>query len=182
MIICLKYKILYFWHSMVHRFFKFDKNYILKEAQEASREELLQQMVTFVKQAYLMQNNPLGLVDDTVRLIQESTQPETKKLEDFYTILAGIYRFKHGSNQLELLFDGATHFEKYKKDWALAFKSWYQQFCKKPTFIRAVLEVSVFYPQHRKGKLAEARMRAFLSQHFSLRIHKRYGIKGTKTD
>lgn len=166
---------------MVHRFFKFDKNYILKEAQEAAREELLQQMVAFVKQTYLIQNNPLGLVDDTVQAIQEAKRPQTKKLNDFYHILAGIYRFKHGSNQLELLFDGASHFEKYKQEWAIGFKEWYLLFCQKPTFIRAVLEVTVFYPQHRKGQLAEARMRAFLSQHFELRIHKRFGIRGNKT-
>lgn len=171
----------YFWHYMVHRFFKFDKNYILKEAQEASREELLQQMVGYVKQLYLLQSNPLGLVDDTVKMIQETKRPETKKLADFYTILAGIYRYKYGSNQLELLFDGATHFDKYQQEWALAFEDWYRHFCQKPTFIRAVLEVSVFYPKHRKGQLAEARMRAFISQYFELRIHKRHGIRGAKT-
>lgn len=166
---------------MVHRFFKFDKNYILKEAQEAIREELLQQMVADVKQIYLLQNNPLGLIDDTVQTIQEAVRPQTKILTDFYRILAGIYRFKHGSNQLELLFDGASHFEKYQQEWAQVFKDWYLLFCQKPSFIRAVLEVTVFYPKHRKGQLAEARMRAFLSQHFELRIHKRYGIKGSRT-
>lgn len=166
---------------MVHRFFKFDKNYILKEAQQAAREELLQQLISCVKQTYLIQNNPLGLVDDTVDTIQKAVQPQTNNLRDFYLILAGIYRFKHGNNQLELLFDGASHFEKYKMEWAEAFREWYLQFCQKPTFIRAVLEVTVFYPKHRKGQLAEARMRAFLSQHFELRIHKRYGIKGSKT-
>ena len=165
---------------MVHRFFKFDKNYILKEAQEAVREELLQQMIAVVKRTYLVQNNPLGLVDDTVQIIQDSVHPSTRKLHDFYHILAGIYRFKHGSNQLELLFDGASHFEKYKKEWTQAFTDWYNLFCHKPTFIRAVLEVTVFYPKHRKGQLAEARMRAFLSQHFALRIHRRYGIRGNK--
>ena len=170
-----------FLATMVHRFFKFDKNYILKEAQDASREELLQQMVAYVKQLYLLQNNPLGLVDDTVQVIQETNRPETKKLEDFYTILAGIYRYKHGSNQLELLFDGATHFEKYQQEWSVAFENWYRLFCQKPTFIRAVLEVSVFYPKHRKGQLAEARMRAFISQFFELRIHKRLGIRGART-
>lgn len=166
---------------MVHRFFKFDKNYILKEAQEAERERLLQQLVSAVKDTYLLENNPLGLIDDTVKTIQDSVNPNTRKLHDFYNILAGIYRFKHGSNQLEFLFDGASHFEKYKQEWAVAFKSWYCLFCQKPTFIRAVLEVSVFFPKHRKGQLAEARMRAFLSQYFLLRIHKRYGIKGSRT-
>ena len=166
---------------MVHRFFKVDKNYILKEAQEAGREELLQQMVDFVKQVYLQENNPLGLIDDTVQTIQETIHPQTAKLHDFYRILAGIYRFKHGSNQLELLFDGATHFEKYKEEWAEGFESWYRLFCQKPAFIKAVLEVTIFFPQGRKGQLAEARMRAFLSQHFELRIHKHYGIRGSKT-
>lgn len=166
---------------MVHRFFKFDKNYILKEAQEASREELLLQMVADVKQFYLQQNNPLGLIDDTVRTIQESSNPGTKKLHDFYHVLAGIYRFKHSSNQLELLFDGASHFEKYQQEWKTAFREYYFFFCQKPSFIKAVLEVSIFYPKQRKGQLAEARMRSFLSQYFELRIHKRHGIKGSKT-
>ena len=166
---------------MVHRFFKLDKNYILREAQQASCDELLQQMVAYVKQAYMLQHNPLGLVDDTILTIQQAEQPPTDKLEDFYNILAGIYRYKHGSNQLELLFDGASHFEKYRQEWAEAFAAWYKNFCLKPTFLKAVLEVSVFYPADRKGTLAEARMRAFISQQFDLRIHKRYGIKGLKT-
>lgn len=167
---------------MVQRFFKLDKNYILKEAQQAAREELLQQMVSFVKDTYLLQSNPLGLVDDTVLRIQEASNPHTHKLHDFYHIIAGVYRFKHGSNQLELLFDGATHFEKYKQDWANAFTDYYRAFSQKPAFVRAVLEVTVFYPKQRKGQLAEARMRAFLSQQFgSLRIHKRYGILENKT-
>lgn len=165
----------------MHRFFKFDKNYILKEAQEAVREVLLQQMVSRVKEIYLIQNNPLGLVDDTVATIQKTVHPRTKNLNDFYHILAGIYRYKHGTNQLELLFDGLSHFDKYKLQWAQAFEEWYLLFCRKPTFIRAVLEVTVFYPKDRKGQLAEARMRAFLSQHFELRIHKRHGIKGHKS-
>lgn len=167
---------------MVQRFFKLDKNYILKEAQQASREELLQQMVSFVKESYLREFNPLGLIDDTIRRIQENQNPETDKLQDFYHIVAGIYRFQNGSNQLELLFDGASHFEKYQQDWGLAFETWYRSFCHKPTFIKAVLEVTVFYPRHRKGELAEARMRAFISQQFdSLRIHKRLGILESKT-
>lgn len=166
---------------MVHRFFKFDKNYILKEAQEAVRDGLLQQLVSCVKNTYLLENNPLGLIDDTVKTIQDSVNLNTRRLYDFYNILAGIYRFKHGSNQLELLFDGASHFEKYKQEWAITFTSWYHLFCQKPTFVRAVLEVSVFFPKHRKGQLAEARIRVFLSHYFQLRIHKRYGIKGTRT-
>lgn len=166
---------------MVHRFFKLDKNYILREAQQASRDELLQQLVGYVKQAYMQQHNPLGLVDDTILTIQQAEQPPTDKLQDFYTILAGIYRYKHGSNQLELLFDGASHFEKYQQEWAEAFTAWYKGFCLKPSFLKAVLEVSIFYPADRKGNLAEARMRAFISQQFELRIHKRHGIKGLKT-
>lgn len=166
---------------MVHRFFKLDKNYILQEAQQAGRDELLQQLVAYVKQAYMQQHNPLGLVDDTILTIQQAEQPPIDKLQDFYNILAGIYRYKHGSNQLELLFDGASHFEKYQHEWAEAFAAWYKGFCQKPTFLKAVLEVSVFYPADRKGTLAEARMRAFISQHFDLRIHKRHGIKGLKT-
>ncbi len=167
---------------MVHRFFKLDKNYILREAQQAGRDELLQQMVAYVKHAYMEQHNPLGLIDDTILAIQQADQPATKRLHDFYHILSGIYRYQNGSNQLELLFDGASHFEKYQQEWKEAFMDWYKSFCQKPAFIKAVLEVTVFYPSQRKGQLAEGRMRAFLSQQFDkLRIHKRYGILESKS-
>ena len=171
-----------FLQAMVQRFFKLDKNYILKEAQQAVRKQLLQEMVSYVKEEYQRQCNPLGLIDDTVRTIREAENPPTQQLHDFYHILAGIYRYRYGSNQLELLFDGVSHFEKYQLEWAAAFTEWYQHFCHKPGFIKAVLEVSVFYPKDRKGQLAEARMRAFISQQFSdLRIHRRYGILQSKT-
>lgn len=167
---------------MVQRFFKLDKNYILREAQQESREELLQQLVTYVKQTYLQQHNPLGLIDDTILTIQQAENPPTKKLYDFYHILSGVYRYKNCSNQLELLFDGVSHFEKYQQEWKEGFTCWYKSFCQKPAFIKAVLEVTVFFPSQRKGQLAEGRMRAFLSQQFDdLRIHKRYGILESKS-
>ena len=32
-----------------------------------------------------------------------------------YAKSASVYRYKHGETQLELLFDGASHYEKYKE-------------------------------------------------------------------
>ncbi|MEQ9165780.1 MAG: hypothetical protein RLO12_05965, partial [Fulvivirga sp.] len=67
----------------------------------------------------------------------------------------------------------ATKFLKILDD---TFKSWLIDFCLKPNFLRAVLELTVFYPEGRKSELAENRMKAFINQHFELKIYKYKGI------
>lgn len=165
---------------MVQRFFPLDRNYILREVQAALRDQLLQQLVNRVKQAYYVRFNPLGLLDDTILQIQKTPQPELEQLYDFYHVLAGIYRYKNSCNQLELPFDGRTPHEKYTDDWEAAFAEYTHQFLEHDRFVRAVLVVTVFYPRKRKARLAEMRMRSFLHEYFALRVDKRYGIRGEK--
>ena len=161
---------------MLQKLFPLDKNYILKEAQIATEHELLIQTVEVVKMSYLLYCNPLGLEDDTVLKIKNCNTYQTVQLEGFYENLAGIYRYKFGSNQLELLFDGRNHFEKYQEDWSLAFMTWIRHFCKDENFLKAILEVTIFYPEGRKALLAGNRLKAYISQYLSIKVYKYKGI------
>ncbi|HNP17492.1 MAG TPA: hypothetical protein PKL31_03570 [Fulvivirga sp.] len=161
---------------MIQKYFSLDKNYILEKAQLDLERELIVYLIDFSKKFYLQQFNPLGIEDNTVLAIKEHQTDYVTRLEEFYRNLAGVYRFEYGQNQLELLFDGNDHYVKYVNDWSDTFKRWLVDFCMKPNFLRAVLELTVFYPEGRKSELAENRMKTFIHQHFELKIYKYKGI------
>lgn len=161
---------------MIQKFFPFDKNYILEKAQLDNEERLVVYLINFVKAYYQANYNPLGLEDETVLKIKSHETGYTKRLSEFYCNLAGIYRYEYGNNQLEFLFDGQDHYQKYVQDWKAAYKRWLLEFCHKPNFVRAVLELTVFYPEDKRADLAEARMKNFIHQHFSLKVYKYKGI------
>ncbi len=161
---------------MIQKYFPLDKNYILERAQLDLEEKLIVQLTDFCKTFYLNQYNPLGIEDAPIKAIKKHKSSYTPRLEEFYRNLAAVYRFKYGQNQLEFLFDGVDHYTKYSQDWEETFKMWLVDFCMKPNFLRAVLELTVFYPEGRKSELAENRMKAFIHQHFDLKIYKYKGI------
>lgn len=161
---------------MIQKYFPLDKNYILEKAQLDLQEELIIYLIHFSKKFYLDHNNPLGIEDATISSIKTHNTAYTERLEEFYRNLAGVYRFNYGQNQLELLFDGNDHYKKYCEDWEITFKKWLINFCLKPNFLRAVLELTVFYPVGKKAELAENRMKTFIHQHFELKIYKYKGI------
>ena len=162
--------------TISHPLFDQDKNYILKEVQADSKASLLTQMVRAAKETYLSKYNPLGLEDDTVKAIQDCDSFSIEHFESFYWELAGIFRYRIGSNQLEFIFSGKSHYEKYQDDWNEAFEIWLEEFLKSKYFIRAVLEMSILYPQKRVALLAKDRMKVYLSQYFCLRVYKYRGI------
>jgi len=161
---------------MIQKLFPLDKNFILKEAQVACKESLLLALVEEVKQQYFQNCNPLGLEDDPILTIKNCKEYKTDLLVEFYDHLAGIYRYKYGSNQLELLFDGRDHFEKYQEDWTSTFMEWIMNFCKEDNFLKAVLEVTIFYPSDRKALLAGNRLKTFISHQFEMKVYKFRGI------
>lgn len=161
---------------MIQKYFPLDKNYILEQAQLDHEERLIVYLIDFAKKFYLDQFNPLGLEDDTVKQIKAHKTEYTDRLVEFYRNLAGVYRYKHGNNQLEFLFDGKDHYDKYTADWVATYEEWLVDFCLRPNFLKAVLELTVFYPEGRKAELAENRMKAFIHQHFELKIYKYKGI------
>ncbi len=163
-----------------NKLFPADKNYILKEAQIALKASLLDYTVDFAKSAYLRYFNPLGLEDDTILKIKAHQSSSNEHLEDFYVHLAGIFRYKYGDNQLEFLFDGTDHYDKYEQDWDSTYKAWLENFAPQLHFLKAVLEATVFYPKDRKAALACNRMKAFITQQFDLKLYRYKGIVAMK--
>lgn len=166
---------------MTTKLFPHDKNYILREAQNSLEDMLLYWMVEFVKERYQTLYNPLGLIDDTILKIRKTKKYSLEQLEDFYAELAAIYRYKNADNQLELLFDGSSHEDRFRKDWEAAFKRWSNEFGQHPNFLRAVLEAAIFFPKDRKALLAGNRMKAFTSQYFEMKVYKNKGLRRLKT-
>ncbi len=163
------------------KLFPLDKNYILKEAQFVQRQELLTLLVKRAIQFYRQNHNPLGLVDDTIADINQSRAPRYNKLFEFYQDLAGIYRYLSPDNQLELMFDGRSQFDKFQEQWREQFLAWAEKFYQSPTFLRAVLEAAVLSEGEAKAQLAANRFKVFLAQHFNLKVYKYRGIQEFKS-
>ncbi|MCB0490291.1 MAG: hypothetical protein KDC99_17565 [Cyclobacteriaceae bacterium] len=161
---------------MIRKFFPLDKNYLLEEAQLSLQDHLLYELVEKVKSAYLALHNPLGLMDDHSLKVARYKPKHVKQLYAFYQNMAAVYRFKHGDNQLEFIWDGTDHQSKYREDWTDTFHAWTTNFCQQRNFLLAVMDLTVFLPTNRKAHLAENRMNSFITQFFELKIHKSRGI------
>lgn len=161
-----------------HKWFPMDKNYILKEAQLGSRQELVEWTSRFVTQFYQLEHNPLGLVDETISVIQKSSFEQWDLLHPIYAKLAAIYRHKHGEVQLQFLFDGDDHFDKYVSEWQETFTNWLHELCKSRYFLRALLEITVFknHGEH-EIHLINNRLQSHIEHHFGLRIYRYRGIQ-----
>ena len=153
--------------SVIRKFFPLDKNYLLKEAQLTLQDHLLSSLVEKTKAQYEYLHNPLGLDDSFSLKIKTHQVRNLKPLDGFYQTLAGLYRFRFGDNQLEFLWDGQSHFEKYQRDWAAAFEQWNEEFRHREQFVQAVLDLSVFLPENRHAHLAENRMNFVMLDFFS---------------
>ena len=161
---------------MKRKFFPFDKNYLLEQAQLESKDRLVNEMVETVKQIYLDRFNPLGLMDRSIEQIIKTTDYNLEEVYELYDEMAGIYRYKYSSNQLELLFDGKDHIEKYEEDWSNAFKEWVLNFSRSKSFLKAILETTIFFPREKQSQRAFSRLRMFISEQFGLKVYKYKGI------
>jgi hypothetical protein len=162
--------------SVIRKFFPLDKNYLLENAQLALQQELLTALIEKVKDRYQALHNPLGLNDAFSNRIKNHRTKNFKPLSGFYQNLAAVYRYKYGHNQLEFVWDGRDHQEKYKTEWTQCFQAWTDEFCRHPLFLQAVLDLTVFLPDNRHAHLAESRMTYFIVKHFEVKIHKSRGI------
>ena len=162
---------------MLRKFFPLDKNYVLEEAQLSLESSLLQYLVDFVKVEYLLRANPLGMMDDMALKIQEHDSNDYRHLHEFYLNLTGVFRYKfYSDNQLELIFEGKDAFCQYQEEWTRQFSQWTKAFCKHDNFLRAVLDLTVFYPVDSPLLMVDNRMNAFVTQFFEVRIHPQKGI------
>lgn len=161
---------------MVRKFFPLDKNYLLEEAQLALQEKMLMAMVEEVKIAYDKVNNPLGLEDDFTLKVRDYIPSNLSPLTNFYVTFAAAYRFKFSDNQLEFVWDGRDHLDKYHEEWPRVFKQWIREFCKQELFVQAVLDLTVFLPENQPTELAENRMNNFMLRQFGVKLHKTKGF------
>jgi hypothetical protein len=162
--------------NVVQKFFPLDKNYVLEEAQLDRQEPLLVSLIEKVKLHYELRHNPLQVYDAFSEKIKSYQPSSLHLLERFYKTLAGVYRYKFGNNQLELLWGGENHFDKYKAEWSETFDQWTTQFCFREQFVQAILDLTVFLPENHDAQLAENRMNFVMLQLLAVRIHKKKGI------
>jgi hypothetical protein len=101
-------------------------------------------------------------------------------LNSFYEILAGVYRYKFGENQLEILWEGLDHQAKYEMEWSETFDRWASGFCQNEQFLKAVLDLTVFLTPDTPAQMAENRMNYIILHYFGLKIHKNHGIVDVK--
>jgi hypothetical protein len=166
--------------TLVRKFFPLDKNYLLEEAQFALQETLLTHLVEKVKSAFELKHNPLGLEDAFCLKVKKYKSHNLKPLYNFYQNICAVYRFKNSDNQLEFVWDGREHLDKYYEEWTQAFNLWTEEFCRQELFVKAVLDLTVFLPENRHADLAENRMNNFMLRQFEVRLHKTKGLVAMK--
>jgi hypothetical protein len=106
------------------KYFKQDKNYLLKSVQAFSKEMLLDRWIQQIFLSYNQLNNPMGLEDDFIIALRNKINKGKELLEENYDILAAIYRFNHSDNQLEFNWDGRSHMESYDEEWKARYNKW----------------------------------------------------------
>lgn len=166
---------------MAKKLFPLDKNYILQHAQLAMEKEMVGLMVAEVKNSFTLLFNPLELQDDTYLQILEQPDFPVEHLTVIYRQLAGIYRFRYGSNQLELLFDGRSHLEKYQEDWSVCLKDWLRRLGQQEAYVKTMLRMTLLYDSPSRAVFAENRCKSLINEHFGLFIVKRKGNLIMKT-
>lgn len=160
---------------MIQKLFPLDKNYILRQAQSVMEEVLLDRMVAELKASYTQVYNPLQLMDETYRSILEREAFPRERVQVIYRQLCGVYRYRHGENQLELLFDGRTHMEKFQEDWSEALVGYVQQLGQHEPYVKTMLRMTLLFDTDSRAEWAENHCKAFINQFFDLKVIKRQG-------
>lgn len=153
--------------------FPSDKNYLLLSAQERLRSTFVFDAHSIVKENYFKYHNPLGIVDATVRAIMDFIPgDESNCLSGLYDNLSIAYRYIHGNNQLEIVWDGRSHEELYADQWRTVYKDWLHELCSDPSFLKLFLVVTVFNSPEKNYKILENRLKGAVNTKFSIRIRK----------
>ncbi len=158
----------FFYFCDVERYFHLDKNHLLKSAQDANKEVMLEKWVLQAVEGYLLVNNPLGLVDDFVRSITSVTHYDKDFLRQTYDWIAGGYRLLYASNQLEFLWDGRSHFEKYSEEWERQFSHWIYGLSLQDQINRSIIRVCVL-KEESNSDLLERNFSRLVLGHLNLR-------------
>ncbi|SDC95997.1 hypothetical protein SAMN04488104_101098 [Algoriphagus faecimaris] len=160
---------------MIEKIFPLDKNYILRQAQSVLEEEMIDRMVFELKRSYTFLYNPLRLMEPTYARILDTLEFPRDRVRMIYRQLCGVYRYKHGDNQLEFLFDGRTHFEKFQEDWSAALVKYVQDLGQYEPYVKTMLRMTVLYDTESRAEWSENHCKAFINQFFEVRVVKRQG-------
>ncbi|MGM0943774.1 MAG: hypothetical protein ACQEW9_01245 [Bacteroidota bacterium] len=160
---------------MIEKIFPLDKNYILRQAQSVLEEEMIDRMVFELKRSYTFLYNPLRLMEPTYARILDTLEFPRDRVRMIYRQLCGVYRYKHGDNQLEFLFDGRTHFEKFQEDWSAVLVKYVQDLGQYEPYVKTMLRMTVLYDTESRAEWSENHCKAFINQFFEVRVVKRQG-------
>ena len=125
------------------KYFKQDKNQILRAAQGFVEPQLLNEWIEIAKKKYLRYENPLGLMDDLIIKIHQEKNYQTDFLNELYELLSVIYRYTSDDNQLEFIWDGRSHYEVYAENWSDKFHEWINELSEKPEVYRGILKACI---------------------------------------
>jgi hypothetical protein len=166
---------------MIQKLFPLDKNYLLRQAQVGAQDEAVSLMMEELRSSYTRLYNPLQLRDDTyIRIISRRRFP-MDYVKYIYEQLCGIYRYRYGSNQLEILFDGKSHLEKYKEDWLVQLRIWVNELGSHESYVKNLLKISLLYETQSRATFSENRCKGFINDYFEIKIIKRKGDLVLKT-
>ncbi|WP_113926137.1 hypothetical protein [Cognataquiflexum aquatile] len=160
---------------MIQKLFPLDKNYILRQAQSILEEQMLEVMVFELKKSYTQLYNPLMLMDETFAKILDTYEYPKDRLRMIYRQLCGIYRFKNRDNQLELLFDGRTHLEKFQEDWSRQLLDWVHELGYNEQYVKTMLRMTLLFDTESRAEWSENHCKFFINEYFELKIIKRKG-------
>jgi hypothetical protein len=160
-----------------HFFFKKDKNHILKESQVQGTFSLCKLLFEKTIGSYDTLFNPLGLEDSTTKNIKGFELKDNSNLEGIYENIAAIYRYRYGDSQLEIIWDGKTHHEKFLEDWSSIYEEWVTDLCQNRTLIKGILHLTVFSEQKKNNFFVENSLKAIINEYFDLKVLTRNGIK-----
>jgi hypothetical protein len=138
-------------------------------------EQMLEVMVFELKKSYTQLYNPLMLMDETFAKILDTYEYPKDRLRMIYRQLCGIYRFKNKDNQLELLFDGRTHLEKFQEDWSLQLIQWVHELGYHEQYVKTMLRMTLLFDTESRAEWSENHCKFFINEYFELKIIKRKG-------
>ena len=158
------------------KYFDQDKNSILRAAQGFVEPQLLNHWIRTAFDTYMQLENPMGLVDDFILELQSVEEYDHTLLKELYEIIAAIYRLKKGDNQLEIIWDGRSHYEVYAENWSETFDQWTRQFTMKPEIYRAIIK-SCILKQPTNHKMLYYGIRKVILDAFRLKIGRNKMLK-----
>jgi len=175
----VRFKVYYLCETLVklvRKFFPLDKNYILEQAQFRSKQYLLSSLYQLAARCWTARQNPMGLQDQLSEKVMNYCSRSLDGLNAYYELTAAVYRFRHGSNQLELIWDGTDTADRYAEEWEHSFLSWSREYCKDPIFFQSILDLTVFLDANKDVRLLSLRMQRFLLSRFELRYSPAKGL------